>query len=254
MPAQWMRSFRLADRLHWKETAAVDEAGFGSRIARRSRAHYRDAAIFEARPRRADRAWPRLRASDRATADFGAGPGGTAAAGDQQLGISDRRSADDPLAFRTSTAICAAASPSAISTPSATTGGSCLRCAPRLKPLRPGYFQLKTPIAEVKPAILGQPEFVAFNDSAIKLFEGWKDANTPGRTRIDGEASPRSKISIRPQAAQSQNICRSSMMRPSAGRRRLSRRRSPQPIRRRATPLRPTRSPVMPIPTTTSSI
>src|SRR5580700_6174068 len=47
------------------------------------------------------------------------------------------------------------------------------------EPLRPGYFQLKTPIAEVKPAILGHPEFVAFNDSAIKLFEGWKDANTP---------------------------------------------------------------------------
>ena len=43
------------------------------------------------------------------------------------------------------------------------------------EPLRPGYFQLKTPIAEVKLAILGHPEFPAFNDSAIKLFDGWKD-------------------------------------------------------------------------------
>ena len=42
--------------------------------------------------------------------------------------------------------------------------------------------------------------------------------------------------------------------RPSAGRRRSSRRRSRRPIRPPATPLRPTPSPVMPIPTTTSSI
>jgi|SRR5271165_1136746 len=74
------------------------------------------------------------------------------------------------------------------------------------------------------------------------------------RTRIDGEASPRSKTSIRPRVAQSRNICRSSMTRPSAGPRRSSRRRSRQPIRRPATPLRPTPSPLMPTPTTPSSI
>lgn len=71
--------------------------------------------------------------------------------------------------------------------------GSCLRCAPRLNPLRPGYFQLKTPIAEVKPAILGHPEFVAFNDSAIKLFEGWKDANTPGLKTFAKDGHPKAK-------------------------------------------------------------
>ena len=71
------------------------------------------------------------------------------------------------------------------------------------------------------------------------------------RTRIDGEASPRSKISIRPPVAQSRNICRSWMTQPSARRRRSSRMRSRRPIRRPATPLRPTPSPLMPIPTTT---
>ena len=44
------------------------------------------------------------------------------------------------------------------------------------------------------------------------------------RTRIDVAASPRSRTSIRRPVAQSRNICRSWMTRPSAGRRRLSRR------------------------------
>jgi Transposase domain (DUF772) len=73
-------------------------------------------------------------------------------------------------------------------------------------------------------------------------------------TPIEGAASPRSKISVRLRAAQSRNICRSSMMRPSVGQCRSSRRRFRRPIRRPATPLRPTRSPVMPNPTTISSI
>jgi type I restriction enzyme M protein len=62
------------------------------------------------------------------------------------------------------------------------------------EPLRPGYFQLKTPIAEVKPAILGHPEFVAFNDSAIKLFEGWKDANTPRLKTFAKDGHPKALI------------------------------------------------------------
>ena len=44
---------------------------------------------------------------------------------------------------------------------------------------RPGYCQLKLPIAEVKPAIFGHAEFTAFNDSVTKLFAKWKKANTP---------------------------------------------------------------------------
>ena len=80
------------------------------------------------------------------------------------------------------------------------------------------------------------------------------DASIIVATRIDGEASPRSRTSIRRPAELSPNIFRFSMTRPSAGQRRSSRRRSPRPIRRPATPLRPTPSPVMLILTTTSSI
>ena len=42
---------------------------------------------------------------------------------------------------------------------------------------RPGYCQLRLPIAEVKPAIFGHAEFTAFNDSATKLYARWKKAN-----------------------------------------------------------------------------
>jgi type I restriction enzyme M protein len=41
---------------------------------------------------------------------------------------------------------------------------------------RPGYLQLQLPIAEVKPAIFGHPEFTTFNASATQLFARWKAA------------------------------------------------------------------------------
>jgi type I restriction enzyme M protein len=44
---------------------------------------------------------------------------------------------------------------------------------------RPGYFQLRLPIAQVKAAIFGHAEFKAFHDSATKLFARWKKASTP---------------------------------------------------------------------------
>ncbi|MCC6497021.1 MAG: N-6 DNA methylase, partial [Propionibacteriaceae bacterium] len=44
---------------------------------------------------------------------------------------------------------------------------------------RPGYSRLKVPIAEVKATILGHPEFAAFNESATRLFDQWKDATRP---------------------------------------------------------------------------
>ena len=44
---------------------------------------------------------------------------------------------------------------------------------------RPGYCQLQLPIAEVKPAIFGHPEFTAFNESVTTLFAQWKQAHTP---------------------------------------------------------------------------
>ena len=62
------------------------------------------------------------------------------------------------------------------------------------EPLRPGYYQLKTPIAEVKPAILGHPEFVAFNDGATKLFEAWKAANMPRLKGFAKDGHPKALI------------------------------------------------------------
>jgi type I restriction enzyme M protein len=44
---------------------------------------------------------------------------------------------------------------------------------------RPGYCQLRLPVAEVKAAIFGHREFAAFQDSANALFAKWTKANTP---------------------------------------------------------------------------
>jgi type I restriction enzyme M protein len=44
---------------------------------------------------------------------------------------------------------------------------------------RPGYARLRLPIAEVKPAILGHPEFEAFQQEATQVFDGWRAAATP---------------------------------------------------------------------------
>ncbi len=44
---------------------------------------------------------------------------------------------------------------------------------------RPGYGQLRLPIAEVKPTIFGHAEFTAFNDTATQTFAKWKKTNLP---------------------------------------------------------------------------
>ncbi len=44
---------------------------------------------------------------------------------------------------------------------------------------RPGYSALKLPIADVKPAIFGHPEFTAFTNKARKLFTQWQTASIP---------------------------------------------------------------------------
>ena len=44
---------------------------------------------------------------------------------------------------------------------------------------RPGYCQLRLPIAEVKSAIFGHAEFAAFHKSATRLFTKWTKATTP---------------------------------------------------------------------------
>ena len=42
---------------------------------------------------------------------------------------------------------------------------------------RPGYYQIRLPIAGVKPAILGHSEFTTFNDAATDIFANWKMEN-----------------------------------------------------------------------------
>ncbi len=44
---------------------------------------------------------------------------------------------------------------------------------------RPGYQQLRLPIAEVKPAIFGHAEFTAFHALATTRFANWQQASTP---------------------------------------------------------------------------
>jgi len=44
---------------------------------------------------------------------------------------------------------------------------------------RPGYIYLRLPIAEVKPAIFGHPEFTAFTTKAKQLFTQWQTASMP---------------------------------------------------------------------------
>jgi type I restriction enzyme M protein len=44
---------------------------------------------------------------------------------------------------------------------------------------RNGYLQLALPVAEVKPAIFGHPEFSDFTTTAKKLFSKWQTASAP---------------------------------------------------------------------------
>jgi len=56
---------------------------------------------------------------------------------------------------------------------------------PSVRPLlfesagRPGCNRLKLPVADLKTAIFGHPEFTAFNTSITALFAKWKKVNTP---------------------------------------------------------------------------
>jgi type I restriction enzyme M protein len=63
-----------------------------------------------------------------------------------------------------------------------------------LQPLHPGYSKLKTPIVEVRPAILGHPEFVAFNDGVNKLFSAWRTEHTPRLKSFARDSHPKALI------------------------------------------------------------
>lgn len=62
------------------------------------------------------------------------------------------------------------------------------------EPLRPGYVRLRQPLTEVKPAILGHPEFAAFNRQATQCFADWRAAVAADLTGFDRGAHPKALI------------------------------------------------------------
>jgi type I restriction enzyme M protein len=59
---------------------------------------------------------------------------------------------------------------------------------------RPGYVRLKVPQSDVKAAILGHPEFVAFQKKATKGFTEWRQATTPRLTEFGKGGHPKALI------------------------------------------------------------
>ncbi|WP_374483669.1 N-6 DNA methylase [Zoogloea sp.] len=57
--------------------------------------------------------------------------------------------------------------------------------------LRPGYARLKLAPTELKPTILGHPEFAAFNQAATQRFIDWREATTPHLTAFDKDDHPK---------------------------------------------------------------
>ncbi len=57
-----------------------------------------------------------------------------------------------------------------------------------------GYVTLKLPLPELKPAILGHPEFTAFNQAATKRFTDWRAAVTPRLTAFGQGGHPKTLI------------------------------------------------------------
>ena len=59
---------------------------------------------------------------------------------------------------------------------------------------RPGYVRLKLALTEVKRAILEHPEFCAFRQKAVKVFDDWRDTTTPRLTGFGKDAHPKELI------------------------------------------------------------
>jgi type I restriction enzyme M protein len=62
------------------------------------------------------------------------------------------------------------------------------------EPLRPGYFQLATEHAQIKPAIFGHAEFAAFNERVTRLFTEWRETNAPRLKGFDKDGHPKALI------------------------------------------------------------
>ncbi len=62
------------------------------------------------------------------------------------------------------------------------------------QPLRPGYFQLSTDHAQLKPTIFGHSEFTAFNATVTQLFAECREANTPQLKGLSKDGHPKAFI------------------------------------------------------------
>ena len=59
---------------------------------------------------------------------------------------------------------------------------------------RPGYNRLKLSVSDLKAAILGHPEFIAFRDSITALFLKWRKTSTPRLKNISIGDKPKALI------------------------------------------------------------
>jgi type I restriction enzyme M protein len=59
---------------------------------------------------------------------------------------------------------------------------------------RPGYARLRLPLAEVRGAILGHPEFAAFRATVIRPFEEWRRAATAKLAAFDKDGHPKTLV------------------------------------------------------------
>ena len=59
---------------------------------------------------------------------------------------------------------------------------------------RPGYARLKLPLAEVKAAILGHAEFVAFQQQSTQRFDGWRSEATRRLAAFGKDGHPKTLI------------------------------------------------------------
>lgn len=59
---------------------------------------------------------------------------------------------------------------------------------------RPKYHQMRLPQAEVKPAILNHPEFLAFTDTAMQILFGWRARTSPKLLAFGPNSHPKELI------------------------------------------------------------
>ncbi len=59
---------------------------------------------------------------------------------------------------------------------------------------RPGYYQLRVPIGEIKATIFGHAEFTAFQKKANALFDSWKTTNIPRLKGFKKDGHPKQLI------------------------------------------------------------